>query len=57
MIRELLTISARGFKFLVVKLGQEHYGQDIQLLGRMIEQVEAVIGRLKKWARESKGEM
>lgn len=57
MIRELLTISARGFKFLVVKLGQEHYGQDIQLLGRMIEQVEAVIGRLNKSARGSKGEM
>ncbi|KAL3077007.1 hypothetical protein niasHT_035841 [Heterodera trifolii] len=51
MIREMMANVLRGFKCLVDKQLKPHYGHDIQHLGKLIEQMEAVIGKLKRDGR------
>ncbi|KAI3413746.1 hypothetical protein GPALN_011227 [Globodera pallida] len=50
LVRELLGMASRGFKSLVEKQ-QGQYGHDMQQLGKLIEQIEGVIGKLKKDGR------
>uniref|UniRef100_A0A914H4U5 Uncharacterized protein n=1 Tax=Globodera rostochiensis TaxID=31243 RepID=A0A914H4U5_GLORO len=50
LVKELLGMASRGFKSLAEKQ-QKLYGHDMQQLGKLIEQIEGVIGKLKKDGR------